>query len=89
MQRRQFTYHALKLATIASLVTGATLALAQAFPSKPVTILVAFAAGGPTDTVARAVAQQAAITLGQLPGPHLFGNLQSRTQEVHVALLPV
>ena len=65
MQRRQFTHHALKLATIASLVPVATLARAQAFPSKPVTILVAFAAGGPADTLARAVAQEASPLLGQ------------------------
>lgn len=66
MQRRQFTHHALKLATLASLASGATLALAQdAFPSKPITILVAFAAGGPSDTLARAVGQQASTMLGQ------------------------
>ncbi|MEP6587606.1 MAG: tripartite tricarboxylate transporter substrate-binding protein [Polaromonas sp.] len=65
MQRRQFTHHALKLATIATLAPGATVALAQAFPSKPITIMVAFAAGGPADTAARAVAQQASGMLGQ------------------------
>jgi tripartite-type tricarboxylate transporter receptor subunit TctC len=65
MQRRQFTHHALKLATIASLVPVATLARAQAFPSKPITILVAFAPGGPADTLSRAVAQQLSGSLGQ------------------------
>ncbi len=66
MQRRQFTHHALKLATIATLAPAATAARAQdGFPSKPITILVAFAAGGPADTLARAVAQQASGMLGQ------------------------
>ncbi len=66
MQRRQFTHHSLKLATIATLAPAATVAFAQeGFPSKPITILVAFAAGGPADTMSRAVAQQASVILGQ------------------------
>ena len=65
MQRRQFTHHALKLATIATLAPGATVAFAQAFPSKPITILVAFAAGGPADTMSRVVGQQLTNAFGQ------------------------
>ena len=39
-------------------------ALAQTYPEKPVTILVPAAAGGPSDTVTRIVADAMAKTLG-------------------------
>src|SRR5712691_8347365 len=38
-------------------------ALAQSYPSKPVKILVGFAAGGPTDVIARIVAQDMTVSL--------------------------
>ncbi|MDI1269404.1 MAG: tripartite tricarboxylate transporter substrate-binding protein [Polaromonas sp.] len=41
------------------------LAAAQAFPEKPVTLIVPFAAGGPTDVVARHLAIAMAKSLGQ------------------------
>jgi tripartite-type tricarboxylate transporter receptor subunit TctC len=40
-------------------------ARAQAFPSKPIRILVPFAAGGPTDLMARAVAKSVSASTGQ------------------------
>lgn len=46
-----------------ALLTG--IARAQAFPSRPVTIIVPFAAGGPSDAIARLLAQSMAVTLGQ------------------------
>jgi len=57
---------------IASLIIALSLALAcvgnahaQAFPSKPITLVVGFAPGGPTDTVARIIADHIKTTLGQ------------------------
>jgi tripartite-type tricarboxylate transporter receptor subunit TctC len=40
-------------------------ALAQPYPSKPITVIVPFAAGGPTDTVARLLGVHMSKTLGQ------------------------
>src|SRR5881275_121443 len=46
----------------AFVAAGAT---AQQYPTKPLTMLVPYAAGGPTDTVARVVAQAMSKPLGQ------------------------
>lgn len=48
----------------AGLLASATVA-AQSFPTKPISLLVGFAAGGPTDIVARSLAQSMSKTLGQ------------------------
>ena len=40
-------------------------AQAQTFPARPITIIVPFAAGGPTDIVARVIAAQFSSRLGQ------------------------
>jgi tripartite-type tricarboxylate transporter receptor subunit TctC len=50
-------------ASTASLLAGR--AAAQAWPSKPITIIVPFAAGGPTDLMARIVGERMARELGQ------------------------
>lgn len=52
------------LFTLAS-VTAASAAVAQSYPTRPVRLIVPFAAGGGTDTVARMIAQRMTDALGQ------------------------
>ena len=40
-------------------------AFGETYPSRPVTIVVPFSAGGPTDTLARILAQRMTVSLGQ------------------------
>lgn len=57
--------------TVLSLATGLMTALAAAgsafaaYPERPITMIVPFAAGGPTDTIARIVGEHMSKTLGQ------------------------
>ncbi len=53
------------LLVFAALLLNAATAFAQGFPSRPITIIVPFAAGGPTDVIARTLAQHMRISLGQ------------------------
>ena len=54
-----------KILALAALSVAATSgAFAQAFPSKPITLVVPFAAGGPTDLVARRLAEAMRKPLG-------------------------
>jgi tripartite-type tricarboxylate transporter receptor subunit TctC len=52
-------------AAIATLTAVSSNVWAQGYPTRPVTINVAFAAGGPTDTVARVLGQRMKASLGQ------------------------
>ena len=40
-------------------------AMAQAYPSRPITIIVPFGAGGPSDTLTRILAERMRASLGQ------------------------
>ncbi|MBL8674670.1 MAG: tripartite tricarboxylate transporter substrate binding protein BugD [Rhodospirillales bacterium] len=51
------------IAAMAALWSAA--ATAQTYPTKPVTMVVAYAAGGPTDTIARLLAERMGRSLGQ------------------------
>src|SRR5260370_24781112 len=53
------------LAAIASLSAIAAHAQAQAYPTRSITMIVPFAAGGPTDVISRIVTGHMAQTLGQ------------------------
>jgi tripartite-type tricarboxylate transporter receptor subunit TctC len=53
------------LALAATLGLAASAAQAQTYPTRPITMIVPFAAGGPTDVVARIVTDHMSRTLGQ------------------------
>ncbi len=54
------------LAAVAAVAATLSLGAAQAaYPEKPITMIVPFAAGGPTDTVARTIGQVMSKSLGQ------------------------
>lgn len=53
------------LITALTLALGCTLASAQAFPSKPITLIVPFPAGGSSDALARSLGTPLSLALGQ------------------------
>src|SRR5262245_50547216 len=62
LPRRRFL---LLAASAAELPAASPPASAQAYPSKPITIVVPYAAGGPTDTIGRVLAERMRSSLGQ------------------------
>jgi len=52
-------------AAFAAILVGATSANAQNYPSRPITIIAPFPAGGPLDTIARIIAEPMREALGQ------------------------
>jgi len=61
--RRRTLLHWLAATSAASLASR--IALAQSFPTRPITIVVPFPAGGPTDTLGRVLADRMKNALGQ------------------------
>src|SRR5438874_13760134 len=62
LPRRKFLHLA---AGAAALPAVARIARAQTYPSRPITMIVPFAAAGPTDVAARIVSEHMSRTLGQ------------------------
>ena len=63
--RRRALSAAAALAALCAGLAAAPAALAQAYPSKPIKLIVPFPAGGPTDVSARVIGQRMAQGLGQ------------------------
>jgi tripartite-type tricarboxylate transporter receptor subunit TctC len=77
--RRQFLSLA---ASAVALLAVSQIARAQIYPTRPITIIVPFAAGGPADTVARIVSERMRTTLGQ---PMIIENVSGATGSVGVS----
>ena len=58
-------FNAKQLVAALTLVTGVASAVAQSYPTKPITVIVPYAVGGTTDIVARLVTTQIGNGLGQ------------------------
>ena len=63
MRPRNFFLRSLAIAAVLGSASGG---MAQVYPSHPITIIVPFAAGGPSDTLTRILAQRIGATLGQV-----------------------
>ena len=63
LPRRQFLHLAVGAAALS---TFPRIASAQAYPTRPMTMIVPYAAGGPTDTIARIMAERMRASLGQI-----------------------
>src|ERR1700723_2725929 len=58
-------HRVLQCAVAAALVATTGPAKAEDYPSRPITIVIGFAPGGPTDTLARILAERMKASLGQ------------------------
>jgi tripartite-type tricarboxylate transporter receptor subunit TctC len=76
--RRQFLSLA---ASAVALLAVSQIGRAQIYPTRSITIIVPFAAGGPADMVARIVSERMRTTLGQ---PMIIENVSGATGSVGV-----
>jgi tripartite-type tricarboxylate transporter receptor subunit TctC len=76
------------LVALLLLVLSAAPSFAQGYPNKPVRVVVGFAAGGPTDVIARIVSQKLSDTLGQQFYVENVGGAGGNTAAGQVARAP-
>ena len=76
------------LAGLFALVLGAAPSFAQGYPNRSVRVVVGFAAGGPTDVIARIVSQKLSDTLGQQFYVENVGGAGGNTAAGQVARAP-
>src|SRR5262245_20549505 len=67
---------------IAAALGSIVFAQAETFPSRPVTLIVPFPAGGPTDTLARILSERMRVSLGQ---PVIVENITGAGASIGVA----
>jgi tripartite-type tricarboxylate transporter receptor subunit TctC len=65
LYRRKFLYLLAGAATLVGTVASPRIAIVEGWPSRPVTMVVPYAAGGPVDTVGRIMANGLSAALGQ------------------------
>ena len=63
LPRRRFLHLTASAALLPAISRVAT---AQAYPTRPMTMVVPYSAGGPTDTIARIMAERMRTSLGQI-----------------------
>jgi tripartite-type tricarboxylate transporter receptor subunit TctC len=86
MLRRQFG-RALGAAVV-SLIALASPAFSQTYPDRPITLIVPFAAGGPSDVLGRLLAQSMSQTLGQTVVIENVGGAGGTTGAARLARAP-
>jgi len=75
----------LLIAALGTLLALAGTAAAQQYPTRPVTMIIPFAAGGPQDTIGRVVAQRMSEVLGQQVVVENIGGAGGSTGSLRVA----